>query len=116
MLPTLPQKRQILSGNLLLKNVGHYVEKCSYGTFYAMIVENYRNSYFANSWHRGLVSTGSRGAAVPPDFRNPKKLSHKNAIKLEFSEKWGKIGLLAPMRLWHQQCGNSRIFCHSNFT
>ena len=54
-----------------------------------------------NSTNRGLVSTGSRGAGPrarrgPPDFQNPKKLSHKNAIKLEFSEKWGKIGLLAP--------------------
>ena len=39
---------------------------------------------------------GSRGAAAPPDFENPKKLSHKNAIKPNFSEKWGKIGLLAP--------------------
>jgi len=40
------------------------------------------------------------GAAAPPDFQNPKKLSHKNAIKPEFSEKWGKIGLLAPPDFW----------------
>ena len=33
----------------------------------------------------------------PPDFENPKKLSHKNAIKPKFSEKWGKIGHLAPL-------------------
>ena len=33
---------------------------------------------------------------APPDFYNPKQLWHKNAIKLEFSEKWGKIWLLAP--------------------
>ena len=45
---------------------------------------------------RGVVTAGSRGAAAPPDFWNPKKLSHKNAIKSEFSKKWGKIGLLAP--------------------
>ena len=34
---------------------------------------------------------------APPDFENPKKLSHKNAIELEFSEKWDKIGLLASL-------------------
>ena len=58
------------------------------------------NSSFVASPCRGLVSTGSRGAAAPPDFENPKKLSHKNAIKLDFSEKWGKIGLLAPPDFW----------------
>ena len=51
---------------------------------------------FHTSRFRGGVTRGSRGAAAPPDFENPKKLSHKNAIKLEFFEKWGKIGLLAP--------------------
>ena len=46
---------------------------------------------------RGLVSTGSRGAAAaPPDFENPKKLSHKNAIKLDFSEKWGQNRAFGP--------------------
>ena len=39
-----------------------------------------------------------QGAAAPPDFENQKKLSHKNAIKLDFSEKWGKIGLLGKMK------------------
>ena len=39
---------------------------------------------------------GVQGGRGPPDFENPKKLSHKNAIKPNFSEKWGKIGLLAP--------------------
>ena len=43
---------------------------------------------------------GPGGAAAPPDFENPKKLSHKNAIKLEYFEKWGKIGLLAPPDFW----------------
>ena len=47
---------------------------------------------------------GSRGPGPrrrgPPDFENPKKLSHKNAIKINFSEKWGKIGLLAPPDVW----------------
>ena len=28
---------------------------------------------------------------LPPDFEDSKKLSHKNAIKLDFFEKWGKI-------------------------
>ena len=47
---------------------------------------------------RGVVTGRARGAAaVPPDFWNPKKLSHKNAIKSEISKKWGKIGLLAPL-------------------
>ena len=60
----------------------------------------YRTTYCITS--RGLVYTGSGGAAAaaPPDFENPKKLSHKNAIKLEFSEKWGKIGHLAPPDFW----------------
>ena len=41
--------------------------------------------------HRGLVFTGFKGVQpLPPDLKNPKKLTHENAIKLEFSEKWGK--------------------------
>ena len=35
-------------------------------------------------------------AAAPPDFENPKKLSHKNAIKLDFSEKWGQNWPFGP--------------------
>ena len=42
------------------------------------------------------VQGGGAAPRPPPDFENPKKLSHRNAIKLEFFEKWGKIGLLAP--------------------
>ena len=47
---------------------------------------------------QGRRNRGVQGgaAAAPPDFENPEKLSHKNAIKLEFFEKWGKIVLLAP--------------------
>ena len=47
---------------------------------------------------QGRRNRGVQGgaAAAPPDFENPEKLSHKNAIKLEFFEKWGKIGLLPP--------------------
>ena len=46
--------------------------------------------------NQGRRNWGVRGGRGPPDFWNPKKLSHKNTIKSEFSEKWGKIGLLAP--------------------
>ena len=53
-----------------------------------------------NFQHPLLVTQRTVGAAAPPDFENPKKLSHKNAIKLDFSEKWGKIGLLAPPDFW----------------
>ena len=50
---------------------------------------------------------GGRAAAAPPDFENPKKLSHKNAIKPNFSEKRGKIRLLAPPDFWSSRgpCG-----------
>ena len=49
-----------------------------------------------SSKFRGGVTRGSRGAAAPPDFENPKKLSHKNAIKLDSSEKWGQNWPFGP--------------------
>ena len=39
---------------------------------------------------------GVQGGRGPPDFENPKKLSHKNAIKLDFSEKWGQNWAFGP--------------------
>ena len=50
--------------------------------------------------HRGVVTGGSEGSADPPDFEKSKKLSHKNAIKSEFPENWGQIGLSDPPDFW----------------
>ena len=53
-----------------------------------------------NEIGRGVVTRGSEGSADPPDFGKSKKLSHKNAIKSEFPENWGQIGLSDPPDFW----------------
>ena len=48
----------------------------------------------------GVVTRGSEGSADPLDFGKSKKLSQKNAIKSEFFENWGQIGLSDPPDFW----------------
>ena len=44
-----------------------------------------------------MTQGGSEGSADLPDFEKSKKLSHRNAIKSEFFENWGQIGLSDPL-------------------
>ena len=66
---------------------------------------------------RGDVTGGSEGSADPPDFGKSKKLSHKNAIKSEFSENWGQIGHSDPPDFWSSRRPwslpkSNMYFCH----
>ena len=80
-------------------------------TLLSVNISKFWSAYKSLEWHtvctsdglnitRGVVTRGSEGSADPPDFGKSKKLSHKNAIKSEFSENWGQIGHSDPPDFW----------------